>query len=295
MPYKKKRKAAATAEADQAPDVATPPAKRGRPSKAAKEAALAEAASVLTPPAKRGRPPKAKTAQTEPTQNAIATSSLVKTDNSPTKASAKSKATANTSLRRSNRGPANADSTATGSRASRSATNAKTNGAVVAVKETKPKGKATAATPVKASTAKKGSRGVYKKKSAKARGKAAATANVDEEEEEEDDASDEELNPEPVEEKPAKRGRKANFSINVPASLAASEEAEDADEEDADEPSYWLMKAEPESRIEKGKDVKFSIDDLLNATEPEAWDGKCSPLYLVDVKWYAKTKLMTIL
>lgn len=34
-----------------------------------------------------------------------------------------------------------------------------------------------------------------------------------------------------------------------------------------------LMKAEPESRIEKGKDVKFSIDDLEAASEPEKWDG----------------------
>ncbi|KAL8633213.1 hypothetical protein Q9189_001113 [Teloschistes chrysophthalmus] len=46
-----------------------------------------------------------------------------------------------------------------------------------------------------------------------------------------------------------------------------------AEEDDSDDPSYWLMKAEPESRMEKGKDVKFSIDDLKNATEPEAWDG----------------------
>lgn len=37
---------------------------------------------------------------------------------------------------------------------------------------------------------------------------------------------------------------------------------------------YWLMKAEPESRIEKGVDVKFSIDDLAAKTEPEGWDGK---------------------
>ncbi|KKZ66407.1 hypothetical protein EMCG_07911 [[Emmonsia] crescens] len=36
--------------------------------------------------------------------------------------------------------------------------------------------------------------------------------------------------------------------------------------------SYWLMKAEPESRMEKGVDVKFSIDDLREATEPEPWD-----------------------
>ena len=37
---------------------------------------------------------------------------------------------------------------------------------------------------------------------------------------------------------------------------------------------YWLMKAEPDSRIEKGHDVKFSIDDLAARTEPEGWDGK---------------------
>jgi hypothetical protein len=34
------------------------------------------------------------------------------------------------------------------------------------------------------------------------------------------------------------------------------------------------MKAEPESRLEKGIDIKFSIDDLAAKTEPEPWDGK---------------------
>lgn len=34
------------------------------------------------------------------------------------------------------------------------------------------------------------------------------------------------------------------------------------------------MKAEPESRLVKGIDVKFSIDDLQAAEEPEAWDGR---------------------
>ncbi|PGH34895.1 hypothetical protein GX50_02246 [[Emmonsia] crescens] len=43
------------------------------------------------------------------------------------------------------------------------------------------------------------------------------------------------------------------------------------DEEDGPK-SYWLMKAEPESRMEKGVDVKFSIDDLREANEPEPWD-----------------------
>ncbi|KAL8857931.1 MAG: hypothetical protein Q9178_005550 [Gyalolechia marmorata] len=48
---------------------------------------------------------------------------------------------------------------------------------------------------------------------------------------------------------------------------------DDEEEDSPDRPSYWLMKAEPDSRIEKGKDVKFSIDDLKKAVEPEAWDG----------------------
>lgn len=46
------------------------------------------------------------------------------------------------------------------------------------------------------------------------------------------------------------------------------------DEECSSGRSYWLMKAEPESRFEKGVDVKFSIDDLKDAKEPEPWDGE---------------------
>lgn len=67
----------------------------------------------------------------------------------------------------------------------------------------------------------------------------------------------------------------SDVSIQIPSESNNLAKAEDEDEhEDADGPSYWLMKAEPESRIEKGKDVKFSIDDLKNASAPEAWDGK---------------------
>ena len=47
-------------------------------------------------------------------------------------------------------------------------------------------------------------------------------------------------------------------------------------ENSSTENAYWLMKAEPDSRIEKGVDVKFSIDDLENADTPEPWDGKPS-------------------
>ncbi|KAG5951732.1 hypothetical protein E4U53_002381 [Claviceps sorghi] len=37
---------------------------------------------------------------------------------------------------------------------------------------------------------------------------------------------------------------------------------------------YWLMKAEPETRLENGVDVKFSIDDLKAKTKPEGWDAR---------------------
>lgn len=36
--------------------------------------------------------------------------------------------------------------------------------------------------------------------------------------------------------------------------------------------NYWLIKAEPNSRIEKGKDVKFSIDDL-ERLKCDSWEG----------------------
>ena len=41
------------------------------------------------------------------------------------------------------------------------------------------------------------------------------------------------------------------------------------------------MKAEPESRLEEGVNVKFSIDDLKNAKEPEPWDGEYRTLSLL--------------
>lgn len=53
--------------------------------------------------------------------------------------------------------------------------------------------------------------------------------------------------------------------------------ADDDGEEGTEDPDpgrhYWLMKAEPNSRIVRGVDVKFSIDDLAAKAKPEAWDG----------------------
>ncbi|CEL94408.1 unnamed protein product [Vitrella brassicaformis CCMP3155] len=42
----------------------------------------------------------------------------------------------------------------------------------------------------------------------------------------------------------------------------------------ADGPRYFLMKSEPDSRMEKGMDMKFSIDDLKESPDQTAeWDG----------------------
>lgn len=57
-----------------------------------------------------------------------------------------------------------------------------------------------------------------------------------------------------------------------------TKDKEKKDSESSDNHAYWLMKAEPNSRIEKGVDVKFSIDDLEKAKSPEPWDGIFSML-----------------
>lgn len=44
------------------------------------------------------------------------------------------------------------------------------------------------------------------------------------------------------------------------------EDSEEEKEEIEDERQFWLMKAEPESRLEKGYDVKFSVSGSLFST-----------------------------
>ncbi|KAF2756266.1 DUF55-domain-containing protein [Pseudovirgaria hyperparasitica] len=62
---------------------------------------------------------------------------------------------------------------------------------------------------------------------------------------------------------------KARAIATKPAAKEAAAPERDHDRETA----FWLMKAEPDSRIVKGQDVAFSVDDLANCEHPESWDG----------------------
>ncbi|KKA27127.1 hypothetical protein TD95_000361 [Thielaviopsis punctulata] len=100
--------------------------------------------------------------------------------------------------------------------------------------------------------------------------------------------ADSEAKPEkPSKTDPANRAVKKTKKNKVEAKLASKGQANDGDSQDPDPDSlpdinpeverhdgewHWLMKAEPESRIENGVDVKFSIDDLRACTKPEPWD-----------------------
>lgn len=66
-------------------------------------------------------------------------------------------------------------------------------------------------------------------------------------------------------------------AVKVAGAAGSTTKAEDKETLDHDI-QYWLMKAEPESRMEKGHDVKFSIDDLEAKSEPEGWDGVRNPV-----------------
>ncbi|TQN65852.1 Thymocyte nuclear protein 1 [Colletotrichum shisoi] len=47
----------------------------------------------------------------------------------------------------------------------------------------------------------------------------------------------------------------------------------DAELRDPPGPRYWLMKSEPDVRVEDGYEIKFSIDDLAAKKTPEGWEG----------------------
>lgn len=71
--------------------------------------------------------------------------------------------------------------------------------------------------------------------------------------------------------KSAKAGGKAATRIEPEGEFV--EGLTQPEEQGASDFQYWLMKAEPETRIEKGVDVAYPIDKLMAATEPEPWDG----------------------
>ncbi|KAG5958638.1 hypothetical protein E4U58_005321 [Claviceps cyperi] len=68
--------------------------------------------------------------------------------------------------------------------------------------------------------------------------------------------------------KDASHGKKTTRSVDVGDIPTINPEAPRHEGE-----WYWLMKAEPETRLENGIDVRFSIDDLKAKKEPEGWDG----------------------
>jgi len=261
MANKKKRKASAI---EPATTDTSPPAKRGRPGKAKPEEVISSPPPTATL-TKRGRPKKIQqdeAASSLPNEIAEAPASpsrpkKVKSDNSAIR----------TSKRLSN-GATSAAEASLGLRTRRAsvkgAEDGTSNGTVVAVKQAQSKGKAKAKAPAKVSMdtaiesetipvssiskiakpakARKGRKGTKK-----------AFPGDD-----------------------AQKSRSSNISVAVPTPHDETSEDENADDEAEDDgPKYYLMKAEPGSRIEKGKDVKFSIDDLRAATEPEGWDGRC--------------------
>lgn len=81
----------------------------------------------------------------------------------------------------------------------------------------------------------------------------------------------------------AKRGRPPKVTVPTANGTANGHDLDSDPEDQADEPcdqdaptdlQYWLMKAEPETRMENGVDVSYPIDKLAAATLPEPWDGK---------------------
>lgn len=265
MANNKKRKASAI---EPATTDTLPPAKRGRPAKAKPEEVISS-----SPPAaastKRGRPNKAQQdeAASSPPNEIVeapatpARQKKVKPNNSATRNSKRlSNATAdaaNASL-----GPRTRHPSAKGVQ------NGTSKGTIVAIKEAKPKAKGKAKATAKISTDSTAetipvssiSKGA---KTLKARKGSNATPAAD------------------------KRGpRSSNVSVAVPTLEDETSEDENADDEAEDDgPKYYLCKAEPDSRIEKGKDVKFSIDDLRAATEPEGWDGRFLQIVLILMKY----------
>ena len=66
--------------------------------------------------------------------------------------------------------------------------------------------------------------------------------------------------------------RKSESKDSSESSSKKAVEVESAS--DKPEFTHWLMKSEPETRMEKGVDMKFGIDDLIDCPDSTScWDG----------------------
>ena len=285
MPNKRKRKVVAVESVSTPAAEAAQPAKIGRPAKAAKEQVNTEEPTAdELPPRKRRRAPKSGQQRppiSEPVEaNALPQRGRPRKDkaqqvvqpppvpvaSAPTKkAKSKIAAAPTRSSRRLSDAAAQVSDRPFVSRITRQTTKEIVTGSVIVVKEAKGKSKAKAKAKTSTAPAAETLSVIKPVKAAKgckaAKGKAKAHSN---------DKTGSEL-----------QNSISSDSDNV-VTIANDDrqdsEGEKADDEaEVDGPNYWLMKAEPESRIEKGKDVKFSIDDLRIATEPEGWDGVRNP------------------
>ncbi|OHF02019.1 hypothetical protein CORC01_02598 [Colletotrichum orchidophilum] len=103
---------------------------------------------------------------------------------------------------------------------------------------------------------------------------------VEKEEETKREAVEDEPKPKPAKKakKPA-TGKKETPPKKTKEELKALREAPVPDVNPEAEPrdppgqKYWLMKSEPDVRIEDGYEIKFSIDDLAAKKTPEGWEG----------------------
>ncbi len=116
------------------------------------------------------------------------------------------------------------------------------------------------------------------KKKSKTTGKSECTDQIDDEPQDSNANVDKTTGPHQQHHhrKTAARPTKKNAKMSTTTSIkSASSDNDKKSHEKANKvQQYWLMKAEPESRIENGVDVKFGVDDLMKEPNQTAcWDG----------------------
>ena len=73
---------------------------------------------------------------------------------------------------------------------------------------------------------------------------------------------------------PSKVNKRKTASEAKDASESASKKSVETEPKSDPEYTHWLVKSEPETRMENGVDMKFGIDDLIACPESTScWDG----------------------